>query len=333
MIVEQPASPFERLLGRPQPGWLKLGLSLLILLLPFGAAALDGELDMLLQQGRWRFLILPPTIIIYIWLVSPRLARMGAEVLAAMRPLITLEEEEFEQMVKESSRVWPGYEWLAFGAGALLGVAAAQESNLVASLTWQVGYWYLASACMYGLLGWTIFASLVSTRLNAALHRSPLRFDILDPRPFEPVGRQSLTLALVFVGGATFSLLLTFQPENFTDPKFWLANLLLVLVILLIFFLSMRPTHRLLAEEKRRALEPVQSLLRGAGRELVERLEGGQDASDLSARINALAVYEARLQAARTWPYNTATLRTLFFSVLIPIFTVLGRLVVEVWVR
>jgi len=80
-------------------------------------------------------------------------------------------------------------------------------------------------------------------------------------------------------------------------------------------------------------LRPVQAQLRRAGRELIERLEQGQDAADLPTRINALALYEARLQAARTWPYNTATLRTLFFSVFIPLFTVLGRLLVEVWVR
>lgn len=327
------ASIFERFLSRPRIGWTKLLISLLMLLLPFGAAALDGEIGAILQRGRWRFLILPPTITIYIWLVSPRLAHTGAQVLASLRPYVGLDDEAFDHLVQQASRVKPSQEWLAFCAGLLIGVAAARSSNPDTSLSWQVAYWYLSNGLMYGLLAWTIFASFISTRLNAALHQAPLRFDLLDPSIFEPVGRQSLMLALVFVGGVTFSMLLTFQPENFTEPSFWLSNLLLVLLILLIFFLSMRPTHRLLMEEKYRLLLPTQSQLRIACQDLVDRLERGQDSGDLPARINALAVYETHLQAARTWPYNTATLRTLFFSVFIPIFTVLGRLAAEVWVR
>lgn len=333
MIKEQPISLFERLLSQPISGWLKLCLSLLILALPLGAAALDGYLNETLRQGQWRFLILPSAVIVYVWLISPRVVSVGVEVLASLRPLVALDDEEFEQRVLASSQLKPAHEWLAFGLGASLGVVSASATNLGPGSPWQVAYWYLSNGFMYGLLGWGIYASLVSTRLNAAMQQAPLRFDILDPTPFEPVGRQSLLLALVFVGGITFSQLLAFQPQNFSLPIFWIANLLLALPILLIFFLSMRPIHRLLAEEKSRLLRPVQAQLRRAGRELIERLEQGQDAADLPTRINALALYEARLQAARTWPYNTATLRTLFFSVFIPLFTVLGRLLVEVWVR
>ena len=39
----------------------------------------------------------------------------------------------------------------------------------------------------------------------------------------------------------------------------------------------------------------------------------------------ALAALESRLQAARTWPYNTPMLRTLFVSVLAPGALLLAR--------
>ena len=107
--------------------------------------------------------------------------------------------------------------------------------------------------------------------------------------------------------------------------------LILVMVIVLIFFLSMRPTHQVLVQAKKRELEPVQRQLNQACRDLMRRLEGNQDPGELDARINALTVYEGRLLAARTWPYNTAMLRTLFFSVFIPLGSIAARLAVEIF--
>ena len=49
----------------------------------------------------------------------------------------------------------------------------------------------------------------------------------------------------------------------------------------------------------------------------------------MAQEISALAVLEQRLQAARTWPYDVGMLRTLFVSVLVPIFTMLGKLVID----
>jgi hypothetical protein len=62
---------------------------------------------------------------------------------------------------------------------------------------------------------------------------------------------------------------------------------------------------------------------------LIKLRETGVETGSLAVEINALATYQAQLQAARTWPYNTAMLRTLFFSVLIPVGTLVGRILVE----
>ena len=43
-----------------------------------------------------------------------------------------------------------------------------------------------------------------------------------------------------------------------------------------------------------------------------------ESTGSLGAEINALVAHEQRLEEARTWPYNTAMLRTLFVSVVIP---------------
>jgi hypothetical protein len=180
---------------------------------------------------------------------------------------------------------------------------------------------------MNGILLWTIFIAVASTRVHAALHRQALRIDIFDPSPFEPIGRQALLLAMVFIGGSTLSFILTFQLQNIAAPGFWTGYIIMVMVSALIFFLSMRPTHKVLAAAKKREHDAIQQHITRACRELVKRLDGSQAAHDLAAEINALAIYEQRIGGARTWPYNTTMLRTLFFSVLIPLGSAVARLV------
>ena len=329
--MDRSKSFFDRILSRKRPTRVMAGVSLLLLLLPFAAAYLDGILEPFLRQGEWRIFLLSPAIIVYILLVSPRMERMGTEVVRDFRPLVASDDEAYESLVQEATRTNPVHELVAFGIGAILGVASALASGMETRFIWTSTYFFLTTVFMYGLLVLVIYGAAASTRLNAALHRQPLRFDILDPTAFEFVGRQSLLLALVFVGGITLSFIFAFQPQSLSDPIFWLSYLPLILVTLLIFFASMRPTHQVLSEEKKRAIQPVEERINRACRELVEQADARQDARNLSAEINALLVYEQRLQAARTWPYNTGMLRTLFFSVFIPAGTVVVKSVVEIF--
>jgi hypothetical protein len=132
---------------------------------------------------------------------------------------------------------------LAFTVGLIMGMASVLGTGLDQGVTWLTIYWLLSTSLMYGILAWTIFIANSSTRINAVLHRQPLQIDILNPEPFEAVGRQSLLLTLVFIGGITISLLFTYKGANISSPEFWVTNILFVLFIMLIFFLSMRRTH------------------------------------------------------------------------------------------
>jgi hypothetical protein len=75
--MDQPTSILDRFFSRPRPVWVVLIVSLTLLLLPFAAVYLDGAMDEFFSQDRWRVFLLPPTIIIYIWLVSPLMTRMA----------------------------------------------------------------------------------------------------------------------------------------------------------------------------------------------------------------------------------------------------------------
>jgi hypothetical protein len=328
-IMDPKLSLFDRLLTRPRPIWVALLVSVTLLLLPFAAAMLDGRLSEFIYQGQWRVYLMAPTITLYIWLISPRMARVGAEVVTSLRPLVDLDDESFASLVNEASQINPLYEIVAFAVGAIFGIASALASGFGGNPFWLSLYAFISSGLMYGLLALAIYVSVAGTRLNTVLHRQQLRVDILDPAPFESVGRQSLLLALVFIGGITLSLLFILQVQNITSWEFWLTYLLLVLVILLIFILNMRPTHQLLAQAKENELAPLQKRINSSCRALLDLLDQDQDAGALSGEINALVAYEDRLGKARTWPYNTTMLRTLFFSVFIPFGSVLARLVLE----
>ena len=105
------------------------------------------------------------------------------------------------------------------------------------------------------------------------------------------------------------------------------------MVPVLIFFLNMRETHRVLVTEKNRQLETLQQRILLYCRRLMERLDGAESTAGLASEINALVAYEERLRQARTWPYNTAMLRTLFVSVIIPGGAAVAGFLADLWFR
>lgn len=320
-------SLFDRLLGRQRLSWITVVLSLLLILAPLGLAYMDGVFDELMTQGAWRHLLLPPAVIIYILAVAPAMARMEAGVVAAFRPLVQMDDEAFERLVAEATRISPRGEVIAFAVGAAFGLWTGSSWGLWAEAVWLGLYVPLSVALMFGLLGWVVYGAMAGTRLIAELHRQPLCFDIFDTEPFEPIGRQSLVIALVFVGGIVLATLFGFNRESIFDWQNWLIIGFLMGVPILIFFLNMRDTHRVLAAEKERELDLVEHQIRQACRTLMRRVEAEEDTGTLAADIDALVVYEGRLEVTRTWPYNTRMLRTLFVSVIIPGIAAVGQLV------
>ena len=86
----------------------------------------------------------------------------------------------------------------------------------------------------------------------------------------------------------------------------------------MVFFLNMRDTHRVLAMEKKRELEAVGHRLKHVRRDIQRCIAENESLGPLAGEFSDLMTYERRLRGARTWPYNTAMLRTLFFTILIP---------------
>ena len=94
---------------------------------------------------------------------------------------------------------------------------------------------------------------------------------------------------------------------------------ILAAISALIFFVSMRQTHGVLAAAKSKELQRVESNIVAAYRSLEEIPVGGPDISSLSAKLGLWQEYERRLKGVRTWPYNLGMLRTLVLSVFTPV--------------
>jgi len=324
--VKPTTSLWDRYIARPRKPWVAIAVLLVILAAPFLVARLEGA-ELTLEA--WRGALIPPAIIAYIVLGAPRLAIMEDRVLQALHPLmdddpVTLAREEEEAEAKAPTR-----ELLAFSAGVAFYLVFGWR-GFIQEFSWTMLVMTLETLVMYGLLGVVIYGSTDRTRGFGAMLRRNLRVDPLDVAPFDAVGRHSLALALMFVGGITLSLLFVWvSPAVLVLLEFWVVYAPLAAMPFVIFFVNMLPTHRLLARARDRDLRRVVLLIRGACAGLVTKAEQGQEVAELSQRLLALTAYESRLLQARTWPYDTAMLRAVFVSILVPGGTVVGRLILE----
>ena len=321
-------SLFDRTISRRRSSWTLVWIALIFVGFAVVTFTLDGESESLTTPGFWRTALTSPAIIIYVLAVAPSLQRMGPEVIRAFRPVVQLDDESFARLVWESSYVSPRGEILSLAIGALAGAILTNTgSTWSAGLSWTRLYWIVTDAVLLGLLAWVVYVSIVGTRQTVALHQQPLNIDLFDLSPFIPIGRQSLILALVFIGGILISLLLGVQPESLRVPQFWVTYTVMALIPVLIFFLNMRPTHHVLSEEKKKRQGSLERRFRTVFHQL-EQQENQPD-SRLAEEINVLSIYEQHLNAARTWPYNTSQLRTLAITVLVPLLTLLVRLLLN----
>jgi hypothetical protein len=97
-------SLFDRLAIRLCRTRILIPLSLSLILLPITLAFVDGQLDRFFSGSLWRVLLIQPAIIIYILFLSPFMQRAREGVIAGLRPIVQLTDEEFERLVAEESR-------------------------------------------------------------------------------------------------------------------------------------------------------------------------------------------------------------------------------------
>lgn len=298
--------------------WFVVLVGGVLLIVPLLVAFADGFMHEFLYEGVWRTMYMAPAILVYILALQRPMDVAHQRAVLALRKVILLDDDAFEKIVLEASKVDARGELLAFFLGAAFGFWANGSWSIEGDYQWLKIYFPLAGSMLWGTLSWVIYSSVASTKLQTTLHQQPMKFDIFNLRPFEPIGRYSLIMALVFVGGIVISVLFINPLAN--DSVIFSLTLYAILaaVTVLVFFLSMRDTHKVLSAEKKRAIELAELKISEAFQSLSGGTISSGDMVSASTELNLWLKYEARLKVARTWPYNTAMIRTLALSILLP---------------
>jgi len=281
-------------------------------------AFVDGHLNLFFNGGLWRALLMQPAIILYILLIAPVMWRAREDVIAGLRPIVQLTDEEFEQLVDEESRVDLRGELIAVSIGALVGWFMKKGITIDLDAPWVQAYVTVFTVLMYAVIAWVIYGTVAGTRLNRALLRQPLEIDIFDISPFEPIGRGSVLASLAFIIGATLAMVFSITGQFVLDFESFVVYVFFACVAILVFFLNMRDTHRVLADTKERELNLAQGRISQAYQALKHKAHDGEAAQAIAGEMNVWIACKGRLSKARTWPYNTEIIRNLLISTLMP---------------
>jgi hypothetical protein len=328
-------SPYTLLgswVARSRLSWLQatLVVGLFLLLFLLFAAYADGIFNYPFDARYWRVTLLGPTVVLYVFATHPQIRRLRREAIEAFRPIVKMSSEEFNGFVEQYLPLDRRREWLVFISSALLGELLLRPWTVqnAQPLFWTVGYRILLTGIMCGLIGAVIYTSLACARFLARLHRRPLKLNVFDMRPLEPIARCSLFYTLVLIGGVSLGLL--FIPNQ--DVRGIIINGAIILAAISIFFLSMRDTHAIMYKLKMHELTLAREHLAALHDRLEEETQNGhaEALTRMAPTTNAWLVYEKRIDQAPEWPFTNPMLRKLAVTTFVPItIFILQRLVGE----
>jgi len=287
---------------------LALALGLLLALAAY-AQARGGAVT---RSELW-MLGLDPVILLYILVVHPFMHRRWER---AMHSLEALSPHAGGS--PRSTPIGRRGEWAAVLVGALAGLALARR--VPGADGWLRLYSEATSALTFGLLGATIYGSIVRSRHLAAHSRAGLALNLFDAHLLTPFAQWGQSLTLVFVGGISLSLL--FQSSaSLRSIEGMIVYASMVVIALTLFFMSMWTIHVALAKAQDQELARVRRDLAAARQALI-----GQRPSEASGIVQdayfpvvVLGIYEQQVLHASTWPFNPAIVGRVFASAFAPL--------------
>ena len=305
-------------------GVILLLFGVILFLIPVVTYWRNGGSELFPAPGvNWFRPIFPPIVTVYILIVIQLLERTRDNVAQSLRPLVQVDDETYAAVVRRACRANPVGELIGFGIGAAFFLAIEGRFRGPPGYYWISLYYYMTSLIMFGAIGWSVYAVITITRMTNSLLRQPIEVDIFDVAPVEPIGMQSLHLSLAFLGAVVLSF--PSSPYPFLSWQNTAIYGVMTLIIVLVFFVNMYSTHRLLTDTKGRQMAIAENEFSQTFRQLRELAASDEDTHAAATELNAWAVAKQELKLSRTWPYNTEMLRTLFISIVIPLIVGLAR--------
>ena len=324
--IATPSTLLEKLIERSHLSPLQLTVAVELVLIFFlvGTAYLAGVFPDPSNVNFWRTSLVWPAVIAYALLTTSvsRWLRNGA--IQAFRPLVPLDDDDFQRMLAEASIFNRRREWLAVSIGAgsimLLGGTTTDWASMEPS-SWPLTiYGLLAGGLTCGLIGLAIYSSMAGTKLFTELSRYPLNVNVFDLTSLEPIARWSLGTTLTYIGGITLSLLFLPREAFQAIGLIIMIYLPLTLTAVLVFFLNMNTVHGDMVEAKKHELNVVRDNLLALSRALKERTARGEieNPQDLLDAIKAWTAHEEWIRGLPEWPYTAGIKRNLILSLLLP---------------
>ena len=322
-----PNSIFEKTVGRKRSTPVTVLIGLGLFLIPMVVGYIEYGLPELFIDNYWREFFIYPSIIFYILLIAPNLTEIEDKVIIEIIKLGDLTDEKIQQIHEDAHAVDPLREWLSIVFGVVF-ILVLFGDNISFDLRGII--LLLFSLSTFALLSWTVYSSMVSVRITGELLKQPLKVDLFNLDPYKVVGKSSLYLALSFIGG--FSLSLLFTANDLTviqDIEFWLINMYMFILPFIIFFWNMYPTYKIINSEKKDALKQVGQHIRRLKDSMLEDTNPPIDSTSLSKSLQGYLTLEERLEKVQSWPYEVSTLRSLMGSILLPVVTVVGQVLLR----
>ncbi len=301
--------------------WAIAVVTAVLLLFLILAKFLDGVINDLSTWSFWQNNLEGPVVISYILVVHVFMWRLRERAIQTFRPLLSLDEDDFNRLATEVATPKRRWEWTSVCIGVGLAVGLGQPWNLPwgsGGLWWSV-YLVITGTLYNGLLAWLIYDTLAGAVRVNRLSLRDLNLDIFDHELMIPIARWSLGISLAFIGGISLSLVFGTR-EQLLRWQSITMYVILVCATILIFFISIRSAHNAMAGAKKRELDLAREHLAAASRELKNQTVRGQvgGMERLSSTITSWATYQRLVKEAPAWPFNASIIRRLLASIIVP---------------
>lgn len=309
----------------PGPSWsFYLGLALVLMLVLALVPWIEGALSLGTLLPAQLFM---PAMIILLLAMPHYLDNRSESALAAMRPILKANEEEYSRLRYEITTLpaWPTL--LASLATVililLLGAIGGRESSLEAFAPWPVSGNLVYLVYLIGFWNFGAFAYHTIHQLRV-IHRIYIRHTRVNLFRLRPLyafssitALTAVTLAIITYGWQVLN------PEGLQSLDMTTIGLVFLITALALaaFVWPLLGIHRLLVEEKGRLQDECSDRLEAAIAELHRRLDGGEleGMAELNVALANLEIEHGALDRIPTWPWQPETPRLLITALALPL--------------